>query len=54
MSDVLALSLKLCKAILTFHAALELSVIQPVFILPYLRVQLTNQHNVSDLTWQVQ
>lgn len=39
------------KAVLTPGAALEMSVIQPVFILPYLRVQLTNQqHNMSDLT----
>lgn len=39
------------EAIPTSHSALQLSVIQPVFTLPYLRVQFTN-HHVSDLTWQ--
>lgn len=43
------------KAIPTLGAALEMSVIQPVFILPYLGVQLRNQqHHMSDLTWQLQ
>ena len=41
-------------AILGFWAVLELSVIQSVFVLPHLRVQLINQHNVFDLTWQLQ